>query len=296
MYHGVRKGKNRINGRHITAEQFEKQLQYFRKEFDIIPMHQLCAMRAEGFTPENHTIALTFDDGFLNNLTVALPLLEKYKIPATFFICTASITDPVYGHPTDRIDLIRMSPQTSFIKIGTETFLRQNKELISGRDGKNAYHGIVMLPFQQWIRANNDLRDQLNDSVVEENIELCQLMNDQSVSTLVKSDLVSIGSHSHHHVNLTMLTAAKAGYEVQESKTILESYNQGVDAIAFPYGFYDDRTISVAKEAGYRYLIAGGHVDPSSGGEIFPRIGILDGAGFSYSMLMINKGFGRFGF
>lgn len=296
MYHGVRQGKNRINGRHITAEHFEKQLKYFQQEFDIVPLRQLCAMKAQGAIPTKHTIALTFDDGFLNNVTVALPLLEKYQIPATFFICTAGITDPTYTHSADMIDLIRIYPQTSFVKIGSETFLRQNHQLISRRDGKNAYYGVMMLPFRQWIRANNDLRDQLNETMLTENVELYQLMNDQSVSTLVKSDLVTIGSHSHHHVNLTMLTADEAGYQLHESKAILESYGKKADTIAFPYGLYDDRTISVAKDAGYTYLIAGEHVDGPSDAGVFPRIGVLDGTGFSFTMLRINKGFSRFGF
>lgn len=296
MYHGVRNGKNRINGRHISAEHFEKQLQYFVKEFDIVPLHQICGMKEQGIIPTKNTIALTFDDGFLNNVVVALPLLEKYQIPATFFICTASITDPIYAHPTDRIDLIRIFPQTSFIKIGTETFLRENHQLISRRDGKNAYTGIIMLSFQQWLRANNDLRDQLSQNIINENLELYQLVNDPSVATLSKSDLVTLGSHSHHHVNLTMLTAAEAGYQLEESKNILESYGKKIDTMAFPYGFYDQRTISLAKESGYNYLIAGGHVDPPFDKDVFPRIGVLDGAGLSYTLLMINKGFSRFGF
>ena len=84
MYHGVRTGQLRINGRHITAKHFEKQLQYFKRKFSVVPLDQLCEMKFAGVVPEKHAIALTFDDGFVNNLTVALPLLEKYGLPATF--------------------------------------------------------------------------------------------------------------------------------------------------------------------------------------------------------------------
>src|SRR5690242_10183124 len=87
MYHGVRKNRGRINGRHITAKQFEQQLRYFSKHYKVVSLEEICSMKQQGITPERNTIALTFDDGFLNNITTALPLLMKYQMPATFFVC-----------------------------------------------------------------------------------------------------------------------------------------------------------------------------------------------------------------
>ena len=296
MYHGVRSGNNRINGRHITAEHFEKQLRYFKKRFTIVTLRQLCEMKVQGIIPRERTIALTFDDGFLNNLTTALPLLEKYKIPATFFICTAGIGDQTYSHPTDRIDLIRISGEPTSIQINEEKFFRKDHQVVSGKGGENAYHYINKLSFKQWLKANNDLKAQLDDKTTQQYNELHQLLDEASVRDLLKSELVSAGSHSHHHINLSALAPEEVQFQLQESKTVLNSYLQPVDTVAFPYGFYNNSTIAIAKDVGYRYLIAGGHVDPPFDKDVFPRIGVLDGAGFSYTMLMISNGFKRFGF
>lgn len=87
FYHGVTsRDFTHISTRHINADKFEKQLQYFKKNFNIISLGQAFRMYQQGLSPVRKTITISFDDGYLNNLTVALPLLEKYKIPVTFFI------------------------------------------------------------------------------------------------------------------------------------------------------------------------------------------------------------------
>jgi hypothetical protein len=92
------------------------------------------------------------------------------------------------------------------------------------------------------------------------------------------------------------LSTEEATLQLKESKALLEAYGKDVDAIAFPFGYYDANIIAEARTQGYRYLIAGGHVDPPFDRDVYPRIGVLDGAGLSYSMLMINNAFKRFGF
>ena len=294
MYHGVRSGANKINGRHVTASMFERQLRHFKKRFDIVSLTDLCEMKIKNIVPKNPTIALTFDDGFLNNLTVALPLLEKHQIPATFFICTAGITDPQYAHPTDRIDLIRVAPKPEEILIGEETFRRDGHRVID-KNGRHAYDYLNSLTYEKWLNVNRDLAGEIDEPTLAENKELYQLMHDADVIALRKNYFVKAASHSHHHISLSMLTPAETLYQLSESKRILGAYGP-VDSLAFPYGSYTDKTIAAAKEAGYKYLIAGGHVDPPYEKDVFPRIGVLDGAGLSYTMLMISNGFKRFGF
>lgn len=295
MYHGVRSGSHRINGRHITAEQFEQQLQYFQKTFSIVSLNAICDMKASGVVPEKNTIALTFDDGFVNNLTVALPLLEKYRIPATFFICTASISDTTYIHPTDRIDLIRVSSTPATVNIDGEEFFRKGHQMVNAHN-EHAYHRLNRLSFDQWLYVNKMMASQLNDQAITAYSEVYALMNDRHVSELNRSKVATLGSHSHYHVGYPSLSAEEAALQLKESKALLEVYGKDVNAIAFPFGYYDASTIAEAKMQGYRYLIAGGHVDPPFDRDVYPRIGILDGAGFSYTMLMISNAFKRFGF
>lgn len=299
MYHGVRKGNQRINGRHITARQFERQLRYFSRHFTVVPLHQICEMRIRGVVPSRRTIALTFDDGFLNNVTVALPLLRKYGVPATFFLCSAALEDKSYLHPADLIDLVRVAGGTDEISIAGDTFVRRGHQFKSISKGLTAYEQLSSLPLDRWHSVMNTLKGKFDVDKLTADVdkELYTLVDNASIDQLGKDALAWIGSHSHHHVDLTRLSDEEFARELKASKKILSAGSgKPVESVAFPYGYYNASVIRQAHASGFKYLIAGGDVPPEFNNDVFPRIGVLDGAGFGYTILSIRRGFGRFGF
>ena len=75
MYHGIdTSGKNPFNGRHTPVHFFEKQIRFLRKHYKIVPLKEYFEQPAT----EKKLCAITFDDGYVNNLTNALPVLEKF--------------------------------------------------------------------------------------------------------------------------------------------------------------------------------------------------------------------------
>jgi peptidoglycan/xylan/chitin deacetylase (PgdA/CDA1 family) len=86
MYHMVsphlRGGK--FNGLRVTPRQFEAQLRWLRRQgFQFFTMSELWEQRA---TLPSRSIALTFDDGYRDNVTTMLPLLDKYDAKATVYV------------------------------------------------------------------------------------------------------------------------------------------------------------------------------------------------------------------
>ncbi len=87
MYHRI--GESKIDPWQLAVSpfHFEKQLEILIKKFSILSIAELLSQMSEGSVKKN-TICLSFDDGYLDNYTVAKPLLEQYNCPATFFITT----------------------------------------------------------------------------------------------------------------------------------------------------------------------------------------------------------------
>lgn len=86
MYHRVNdEAGQKLTGLTVSTENFEKQLLYLKKHFQILKLE-------EDWTPLKKTgVVITFDDGYADNFLNALPLLEKHQIPAAIFITTLNI-------------------------------------------------------------------------------------------------------------------------------------------------------------------------------------------------------------
>jgi peptidoglycan/xylan/chitin deacetylase (PgdA/CDA1 family) len=300
MYHGVSK-KNHfsVNGRHLTEAQFEKQLKYFKKNFKIVPLGELCKLKQANAKPSDYTIALTFDDGFLNNYKVALPLLMKYQIPATFFVCSASLDNPDYIHPSDLLDIVRVNNKNGFIEISQKRFKTIGHHLIQPETNETGYGYLDSLSYKEWLAATEKIKEKYLFKSIAQTMddEVYKLINEADLNKMSESKYVSIGSHSHEHFNLTQLTSDELDYQLGASKVNLaKTTGTLTDSIAFPDGYYNEEVVGAAKKQGYKYLIAAGDVDPKYSNDVFPRIGIMSGASYAFNILSINKGFSRFGF
>jgi peptidoglycan/xylan/chitin deacetylase (PgdA/CDA1 family) len=69
----------------VSPAMFERQMQHLKKRFDVVPLSRAFA-HAAGERVERDSAAITFDDGYRDFLTDALPVLKRHGIPATVFI------------------------------------------------------------------------------------------------------------------------------------------------------------------------------------------------------------------
>lgn len=86
LYHSVGSG----DPLSVPASAFAWQMQYLRERFHVVLLRDLPRAIAAR-TPEEPVASVTFDDGLLDNYERALPILDDFGVPATFFIPTGSI-------------------------------------------------------------------------------------------------------------------------------------------------------------------------------------------------------------
>lgn len=84
IYHRVLPGPDLLTGEGGIA-QFEKGLRYLVNNFNILPLSEAVEKLRRGTLP-GRAACITFDDGYADNAEIALPLLQKYGVTATFFI------------------------------------------------------------------------------------------------------------------------------------------------------------------------------------------------------------------
>ena len=73
----------------VDAADFREQIARLTESFEVVSLSEY--VTELGKRRSRPMAALTFDDGFLNNYTVALPILEEFRIPATVFVVTGLI-------------------------------------------------------------------------------------------------------------------------------------------------------------------------------------------------------------
>ena len=78
------------DGSSVGIESFRRQMEYLRQTYEVVSLQDAVRRLARGKRPER-LVAITFDDGYLDNATTAAPIMRAFGLPATFFVSTDMI-------------------------------------------------------------------------------------------------------------------------------------------------------------------------------------------------------------
>jgi len=269
VYHGIcLQEHTRFNTLFLLKKTFEAHLQYFKAYFNLVSLEDYYQQR---FRDDRFNICITFDDGFANNFTHVLPLLEKYETPAAFFI--TAIRDAGY-------DILWNDFMGMLQKYGPATLDYNGRQFRKNRYGKymstaDGYSLTALLQAGGFEDKAMLLRTlyplvPFRESGVPPDYWL--QMTPEQIAALAASPLASIGSHGYYHNDLAKLPIADATTEMQQSKKYLEKITgQPVKAIAFPYGSYAPAVVAAAKSEGFDRLLAVDFLSPADHADPFMR-------------------------
>lgn len=94
MYHSVAQDDEARfiePGNRIAPRLFERQMAFLAAERRVVALSELVETLARGKSASADTVCITFDDGYRDNLTVAAPILDRYRLPATLFLATGFV-------------------------------------------------------------------------------------------------------------------------------------------------------------------------------------------------------------
>lgn len=255
-WHGLDlRGGSGFNTRFVAASAFEAQVTDLKRRFHVVP---LAALFAGDRHPSKQTVALTFDDGYETCATLALPILERHGVPATFFVTTIRATGTDVLWP----DLLDVSAHLTDrpVTVAGELFVKgRRREWVSARDG-TPLKTRARRAGPAWL---DDLVKALRgvaDVAAREDLALYwRTLSEEQVRRLAESPVATVGSHGRRHVSLGHVSREEAREEMATSKEWLErACGRSIDALAFPDGSFREETLDDAEALGYRMLLGAG--------------------------------------
>jgi peptidoglycan/xylan/chitin deacetylase (PgdA/CDA1 family) len=147
MYHRVA-DLNEYDQLTVTPDHFKAHIAHLAKYYNVISFSDAVAQLAVAHVSAKDVV-LTFDDGYVDNFTNALPVLRAFQIPATLFIttkfCDQAMSHPRYKQGKERLHLtwdeVRALATESLITIGSHTITHPFLSRLSERDVQREISG-----------------------------------------------------------------------------------------------------------------------------------------------------------
>jgi peptidoglycan/xylan/chitin deacetylase (PgdA/CDA1 family) len=252
-YHRVLSEPEPLRENEITAADFAMQIAVLARFFHVMPLSYAVTALREGTIPRR-AIAITFDDGYADNVTVALPLLLRAGVPATFFITTGFLDGGRMWNDsiTDIIAVAR----------GASLDLRPLDLGILDISSVAARKQTLATVLAQWKYLSPEERDRKVSELVSlarVTLRPSTMMSTEQVRELAGAGM-SIGAHTLKHPILARLPSEEARHEIATSKRELERITgREVAGFAYPNGrpqrdFTDEHRQMVA-DCGYRFAV-----------------------------------------
>jgi len=309
MYHGITETASvpdNFDGRQVDATLFEHQIEYLKKNYDIISFDEYVNNEQRGILKEDRLnthnrvkrqLTITFDDGYANNLYVLAPIIKKNNIPIIIYLPAGLIdNNEIYWSnkvsfcigrtERKRIEFMagakRIVLDLSNPKSRISALITAKKTLfnISETDRKKAIFEIIS-------SCDVDFRD---------NIDL-RPMSWEELKKLKKQlgDLVSFGSHTLTHPLLSKISDAEIIKELSESRKMISKKLVKTDHLSYPFGDYDSRVITTAKRF-YSSAVTTSYGYNGQGVDIFrlKRIPVSNNNGMFLFMLSLFLDLGRY--
>lgn len=254
IYHRVLPVRDPLFPGEVDAVTFERQMRLLKSSFNIISLSEAVErMRSKTLPPR--AACVTFDDGYADNAEIALLILRKLNIPATFFVATGFLNGGRMWNDTV-IELVRgaQGEELNLEQVGFGRLdiadVPQRQHAIATLIGKLKY--LPLKERQVQIDAIcNHLQPTLPDNLMMRSAQVREL-HDAGME---------IGGHTVNHPILARLDASSARREIAEGKEALEGIiGAPIRLFAYPNGKpsqdYLTEHVEIVKDLGFEAAVS----------------------------------------
>ena len=253
-YHRVVSEPDSLVPDQVCASEFDWHLAVLDRWFTVLPLREAVARLRAGTLPVR-SACVTFDDGYADNVTVALPILRRHRVPATFFVATRfidggrmwndTVIETIRKAQGDTLDARCIALDT--LSISTIVLRRQAIEKVLA--------ALKYLPLEERQRRVDELAAETIRSLPSD-----LMMTTEQVRGLCVSGM-EIGAHTVTHPILARLNPEHADGEIRDSKSRLEAITGNpVTLFAYPNGKpgrdYRQEHIGMVRRLGFEAAVS----------------------------------------
>ncbi len=260
LFHGVVEKKlnykvRNYNKKHITKDYFYHICSRLSKTGNALTMDEVYKVITKKKKLPPYSYAITFDDGFFNNFSIASPILHDLNLPATFYV-TTNFIDKNYMSWADRLE--RELEETSKNKILVPWGLFKANTVKEKIKFLNNLRKVLKSNINYDAdNITNEIITQLGKNLkFTGNSEIDKKMNWKNINKLNSEKIFTIAPHSHNHKILSFCNKKNLNSEISDSILILKKKTK-INNIHFAYpdgqrNHYNNKVITALKKKGVK--------------------------------------------
>jgi len=211
----------------ITVEQFHQFVTYYLDNgYKFVSPDDI----VHGLKEENRYAMITFDDGYFNN-RYALPILQKYDIPAVFFISTNHVLHKKC--------------------FWWDVIYRERKK--EGKSTNEILNEQYLLKTKTHEEIEKHILDSFGETAFRSRGDIDRPFSPSELNEFLKDKHVFLGNHTCDHAILTKYASNEIKSQILDAQNAIHDIT-GITpiAISYPDGKYSDEIIKISKELGMK--------------------------------------------
>ena len=238
----------------IDATTFERHMALLAADFNVLPLGEACTRLARGALPAR-SVCITFDDGYADNERLALPILKRFGLQATFFVSTG-FSDGGIMFNDGVIEAVRRAPAGTH---DLSTFGLGSHSLHDTASRRAAIDAVLAGVKYRQPGERVALVEQLA-AAMRSKLPKDLMMRPAQIRRL-RDEGMDVGGHTVSHPILAVLDAQQARAEIMGGKHRLEEITGApVTLFAYPNGKpgrdYGPRDTELVRRAGFTAAVS----------------------------------------
>jgi peptidoglycan/xylan/chitin deacetylase (PgdA/CDA1 family) len=254
IYHRVRLSPDPIFPNAPDAGVFESQVSALVSHFNLLPLSEAVERLRKNSLPAR-AACVTFDDGYADNAEVALPILTRYGVTATFFIAT----DYLDGGRMWNDTVIEAVRKAAGAELDLREFGLRRHEISTNEQRRQTIHSLLGALKYLSSSERNEKANLLRE-IVGAGLPDNLMMSSKRVQDLHAAGM-EIGGHTASHPILAQLDASQARREIAQGKARLEELiRTPIRLFAYPNGKpgvdYHAEHVKMVEQVGFEAAVS----------------------------------------